>query len=77
MIERTWSMAMEEICRRGRESTQERARRAYASKAFDPIRDKNIVQTTAKELTDVLSDGKASTIHNLNTLVVVHLRDLR
>ena len=68
MVDRTWTVAMDDIARRGRESTQERSKRAFASRAFDKIRDKKIIQTTAKDLTDTMHQAKASTIHNMKRL---------
>ena len=53
---------------RGGESTQGRSKRAFQSTAFDRIRNKAILETTAADFLSVLSDGRQSTSHYLKLL---------
>src|SRR4051812_45587476 len=50
MSSRTWADVMKEMATHGIPTTQERCARAFRSKAYDPIRDRPLVQTTAAEL---------------------------
>ena len=61
MLERTWSEVFKAFASRGRESSQERSRRAAASRSFDLIRDKVIIETEAEDLLAVLQGGGAAT----------------
>ncbi len=71
MLTRTWSEVFEQFQTHGRESSRCRSQRAAASKAFDPIRNKPIIETTADDFLSVLSRGGAATnnylrrFHNL------------
>jgi integrase len=67
-IKRTWSAAMEEFRTHGRASTQERYERAMRDPAFDGIRDKPIIETTAADLLTCLRSGTNSTNHILRRL---------
>ena len=49
MLTRTWADVFEAFCGRGRESSQDRSRRVAASPAFDAIRDKPLIETTADD----------------------------
>src|SRR4051812_15071531 len=50
MSSRTWADVMAEMATHGIPSTQERCARGFKSKAYDPIRGRPLVQTTAAEL---------------------------
>lgn len=71
MITRTWQHVMTEMATHGIPSTQERCARAFRSKAYDAIRSKPLVQTTADDLLKVLhANGNAAghylrRLHNL------------
>jgi hypothetical protein len=47
--ERTWKRVMEEMATHGIESTRLRGGRALASKAFNPIRDRPLIDTRAED----------------------------
>ena len=49
MSTRTWMAVMREMGTHGIASSQERCARVFCSKAFDPIRHKPLVQTTAED----------------------------
>src|SRR5262249_1034495 len=68
MTTRTWSKVIDFVAQRGGDSTQERCRRALDTKAFDPIRNKPLLETTAADFLTVLGDGKQSTNHYLRLL---------
>jgi integrase len=65
---RNWQVAMDELASHGKESTQNRCSRAMKSKAFDLIRAKPIVETTAEDLKAVLKRGGHATNHYLRCL---------
>ena len=48
MAKRTWQAVMNEMATHGIPTTQERCARGFRSKAYDPIRDKPLVQTKVK-----------------------------
>ena len=50
MAERTWQAVMDEMATHGIPSTQTRCARGFRSKAYDPIRNKPLVQTTGEDL---------------------------
>lgn len=50
MIKRTWQAVMDEMATHGILTTQERCARAMRSKAFNPIRNKALVETTGEDL---------------------------
>ena len=50
MATRTWREVMAEMQSHGRASTQQRCRRAMNSKAFDLIRDKNLIAKTSPSI---------------------------
>jgi hypothetical protein len=57
LLDRTWAMVMEEFCSKGRISTQTRGRRAIRHRAFDLIRQRKLVETTADDLRAVMKAG--------------------
>jgi hypothetical protein len=54
MAQRTWQAVMDEMATHGIPSTQVRCARGFRSKAYDPIRNKPLVQTTAEDLLAVV-----------------------
>lgn len=68
MMSRTWTTVMEQTSHHGRPATQERYQRAGRDKAFDLIRDKPLIQTTADDLLRVLRAGGRCTNHFLRRL---------
>ena len=69
MTRRTWREVMTAYSERGRESSRERCRRAFAGRDFDPIRDLALIDTRAEDLLRVLSTDKSSVNHYLRRLV--------
>ncbi|HUA39133.1 MAG TPA: hypothetical protein VMA35_12140 [Candidatus Sulfopaludibacter sp.] len=51
---------MEEFCSVGKESTRLRRRRAVRSKAFAPIRNKKLIETTAEDFLNHAKSDPAS-----------------
>ena len=68
LVERTWSLVMQEYCSRGKESTKLRNQRAIRSRPFDLIRDKKLIETTADDLRALIKAGGAFTNHFLRCL---------
>jgi hypothetical protein len=68
ILSRTWTTVMAEICTHGRESTRERYTRAMEDRAFNNIRKKLIVETTAADLLASLRAGTNCTNHHLRRL---------
>ncbi|MEA3213257.1 MAG: hypothetical protein QOE70_6314 [Chthoniobacter sp.] len=68
MVIRTWHRVMEEMSRHGIPTTQERCARALKSKAYDPIRNKPLVETTSEDLLNVLNANGNSVGHYLRRL---------
>jgi integrase len=68
LVERTWACVMQEYCSKGKESTQQRNRRAIRSEPFNLIRDRKLVESTADDLRAVMKAGGAFTNHFLRCL---------
>lgn len=68
MVERTWSDVMAEIARRAKPKTQARYERAVRERAFDLIRKRKLIETTAEDFLTVLWTGTKSTNHFLRRL---------
>jgi integrase len=68
MVTRTWREVMTEMATHGIPSTQERCSRAFSSKAYDPLRHKPLVQTTADNLLTVLHANGNCVAHYLRRL---------
>ncbi|HEY5040859.1 MAG TPA: hypothetical protein VIK53_02550 [Verrucomicrobiae bacterium] len=64
-LQRTWQHVMEQIQAHGKDSSQARYRRALKSKAFDRLRSKPLIETTAEDFLAVLNEGKVSVTHFL------------
>ncbi len=68
LVERTWQFVLDEFCSRGKESTRRRNLRAAQSKAFDLIRDRKLIETTADDFRAIMKAGGAFTNHYLHCL---------
>jgi len=68
MSTRTWAAVMREMGTHGIASSQERCTRTFCSKAFDPIRHKPLVQTTAEDLLSIVHSNGHSVAHYLRRL---------
>ena len=68
MLDRKWCDAMSIMVQRGGAATQDRTKRAFNHRAFDLIRNKIIIETTAMDFLAVLSAGKKATNHFLKLL---------
>jgi integrase len=71
LVERTWAFVMQEFCAVKKDSTRLRRERAIKSPAFNFIRNKRLVETTAEDFYNVLKSGGVFTqnilrcLHNL------------
>jgi integrase len=68
MIERTWADVIVEIVSRAKPKSRARYERAMRDQAFDLIRDRKLIETTAQDFLTVLRAGKKSTNHFLRRL---------
>lgn len=68
LASRIWQEVMDELASHGKETSQSRCRRALESKAFDVIRYKAVVVTTAEDLKTVLKRGGSATNNYLRRL---------
>jgi hypothetical protein len=68
MIERTWAEVMTEIVERAKAKSRARYERAMRDRAFDLIRNRKMVETTAEDFLNVLRAGKKSANHFLRRL---------
>jgi integrase len=66
--QRTWQSVMEQIQTHGKDSTKTRCARAMQSKAFDGLRRKKLMETSAEDFLAILNDGKVSIAHYLKRL---------
>jgi len=67
-MQRTWQTVMEQIQTHGRESSRSRYLRAVKSPAFDPLRQKQLLETTAEDFFTVLKSKQVSVGHYLRRL---------
>jgi integrase len=71
LVTRIWSDVMADLATHGRESSRARCKQEMASKPFNLIRNKKLVETTADDLESVMAAGGAATnnylrrVHNL------------
>jgi integrase len=71
LVERTWAFVMQEFCAMKKESSRLRRERAIKSPAFNFVRNKRLVETTAEDFYSVLKSGGVFTqgvlrcLHNL------------
>src|SRR5437762_2966149 len=68
MPSRTWQAVMDEMATHGIPSTQLRCARGFRSKAYDPIRNKPLVQTTGENLLAVIHANGNCVAHYLRRL---------
>lgn len=67
-VERTWQTVMEQMQSRGKESSRERYQDVFRSPAFDGLRAKKLMETTADDFLAVFKDGKVSIVCFLKRL---------
>ncbi|MGH7953160.1 MAG: tyrosine-type recombinase/integrase [Limisphaerales bacterium] len=71
LVERTWAFVFQVFCSVKKDSTRQRRERAVKNQAFNLIRNKRLVETTAEDFHNVLKDSGIYTnqmlrcIHNL------------
>jgi hypothetical protein len=58
--QRTWQSVMEQMQTHGKDSTKTRCARAMQSKAFDGLRGKKLMETSAEDFLTILNGGKVS-----------------
>jgi integrase len=68
MAKRTWQAVMDEMATHGIPTTHERCARGFRSKAYDPIRDKPLVQTTGANLLAIIHANGNCVAHYLRRL---------
>jgi integrase len=68
MAQRTWQVVMDEMATHGIPTTQQRCARGFRSKAYDPIRDKPLVQTTGEHLLALIHLNGNCVAHYLRRL---------
>jgi integrase len=68
LVGRTWREVMAQSGQTGRQSSKERYARAVKDRAFDSIRHKPLIQTTADDFLKVLREGGNTTNHFLRRL---------
>jgi integrase len=66
--QRTWQEVMAQMQTHGKDATKLRCSRAMQSKAFDGIRRKTLMETTAQDFLTILNAGKVSVAHYLRRL---------
>ena len=65
---RTWQAVMDEMATHGKPATHKRCKRAMRSRAFDPIREKPLVETTADDILPICHAHGNSVGHYLRRL---------
>jgi hypothetical protein len=68
MAKRTWQAVMDEMATHGIPATQQRCARGFRSKAYHPIRNKPLVQTTGADLLTIIHDNGNCVAHYLRRL---------
>jgi integrase len=68
LVERTWAFVIEEFCAVKKDSTRQRRERAVKGKAFNMIRNKRLVETTAEDFYAVFKAGGVFTNHILRCI---------
>lgn len=68
LLERTWAFVMQQYCAVKKDSTRLRRERAVKSTAFNAIRNKRLVETTAEDFHAVLKAGGVFTNHLLRCI---------
>jgi len=67
-VERTWQTVMEQLQSRGKDSSRERYETVFKSSAYDGLRNKKLLETTADDFFAVFKTGKPSIINFLKRL---------
>ena len=67
-VERTWQTVMDQLQARGKDSSRERYQNVFKSPAFDALRHKRLMETTADDFLALFKDGKVSIICFLKRL---------
>ena len=67
-VERTWQTVMNQLQARGKDSSRERYASVFESPAFDGLRNKALLETTADDFFAVFKDGKVSIVYFLKRL---------
>jgi integrase len=68
MAQRTWQAVMDEMATHGIATTQQRCARGFRSKAYNAIRNKPLVQTTAEDLLSLIHANGNCVAHYLRRL---------
>ncbi len=67
-VERTWQCVMDQLQARGKDSSRKRYANVFKSSAFDGLRNKTLLETTADDFFAVFKDGKVSIVSFLKRL---------
>src|ERR1035438_6204961 len=67
-VERTWQTAMDQLQARGKDASRTRYANVFKSSAFDGLRHKKLLETTADDFLAVFKDGKVSIVYFLKRL---------
>jgi integrase len=67
-VERTWQTVMDQLQARGKDSSRERYASVFQSEAFNGLRNKKLLETTADDFFAVFKDGKVSIVCFLKRL---------
>ena len=67
-VERTWQTVMDQLQARGKASSRERYEDVFKSPAFDPLRHKRLMETTADDFLAMFKTGKVSILNFLKRL---------
>jgi len=67
-VERTWQTVMDQLQARGKDSSRERYASVFKSSAFDALRGKKLLETTADDFFAVFKGGKVSIVCFLKRL---------
>ncbi len=68
MAKRTWQKVMDEMATHGIETTKDRCARGFRSKAYNPIRNKPLVQTTGEDLLGIIHANGNCVAHYIRRL---------
>lgn len=68
LTERTWGQVMDEYCQQGKASTRDRRVRGLKAKAFEKLRTRKLVDTTADELRAIMAGGGVFLHHFVHCL---------
>lgn len=68
MAQRTWQAVMDEMATHGIPTTQHRCARGFRSKAYDPLRNKSLVETTGEDLLLIVHANGNCVAHYLRRL---------